>query len=45
MEVYTPKQEKRSPDNEAQPDQTQKVKTKSHEPCFAIEAPQTKPKT
>ena len=44
MEVYIPKQEKRSPDNETQPDKKKKVKTTSHEPVFAIEAPKAKAK-
>ena len=45
MEVYIPKQEKRAPDNETQPERKQKGKTQSLEPTFAIEAPPPKPKT
>ena len=45
MEVYIPKQEKRAPENEDNPDRKNKVKSQSHEPTFAIEAPPQKPKT
>ena len=44
MEVYIPKQEKRAQENEDQPDRKKKVKSQSHEPTFAIEAPPPKTK-
>ena len=45
MEDYIPKQEKRAPENEDQPDRKKKVKSQPHEPVIAIEAPPPKPKT
>ena len=39
MEVYIPKQGKIAPENEDQPDRKKKVKSQTHEPVFAIEAP------